>query len=176
MGKSNLSEILQKWKSNYRDFYEIDFILSLFQPNHPWLQYRYLLTESQKVRDQVKNCHTTQRKLYPCSSFQFFFIVFWKGKNCSLIKIYRMNQSILKKISNQIPHNDFEELESWKPAEDIKLTLKGLTHQLKRKIWLCKKDLEKHLEKKEKVDLSWGHWVLVGIVKRACGNSKDQLK
>ena len=64
-----------------------------------------------------------------------------------------MNQSILEKISNQIPHNDCEELESWKPAEDIKLTLKELTHQLKRKIWLCKRDLEKHLEKKEKVDL-----------------------
>ena len=32
-----------------------------------------------------------------------------------------MNQSILEKISNQIPPNDSEALESWKPAEDIKV-------------------------------------------------------
>ena len=33
-----------------------------------------------------------------------------------------MNQSLLEKISN----------ESWKPNEDVKQTLKELTHQLKR--------------------------------------------
>ena len=64
-----------------------------------------------------------------------------------------MNQRILEKISDQIPTNDCEALESWKPTEDIKVTLKELTHQLKREIRLCKKDLEKHLEKKGKVDL-----------------------
>ena len=64
-----------------------------------------------------------------------------------------MNQSILEKISNQIPPNDCEVLESWKPAEDIKVTLKELIHQLKPEIQLCKKYLEKHLEKKRKVDL-----------------------
>ena len=53
-----------------------------------------------------------ESQLYPCSSYQFFFKVFWKDKNCSLIKIYRMNQSILEKISNQIPPNDCEPLES----------------------------------------------------------------
>ena len=63
-----------------------------------------------------------------------------------------MNQSILEKISNQIPPNDCEVPESWKPTEDIKVSLKELTQQLKRKIGLCKKDLEKHLEKKRKVD------------------------
>ena len=60
-----------------------------------------------------------------------------------------MNQSILEKISNQIPPNDCEALESWKPTEDIKVILK----ELKPEIRLCKKDLEKHLEKKGKVDL-----------------------
>ena len=60
-----------------------------------------------------------------------------------------MNQSILEKISDQIPPNDCEALESWKPTEDIKVTRKELTHQLKREIRLCKKDLEK----KGKVDL-----------------------
>ena len=64
-----------------------------------------------------------------------------------------MNQSILEKISNQIPPNDCETLESWKPTEDIKVTLEELTQQLKREIGLCKKDLEKHLEKKGKIDL-----------------------
>ena len=54
-----------------------------------------------------------------------------------------MNRSILEKISNKIPPNDCETLESWKPTEDIKVTLKELTHQLKREIRLCKKDLEK---------------------------------
>ena len=63
-----------------------------------------------------------------------------------------MNQSILEKISNQIPLNDCEGLESWKPTEDIKVTLKELTHQLKHEIQ-CHKDLEKQLEKKEKADL-----------------------
>ena len=64
-----------------------------------------------------------------------------------------MNQSILEKISNQIPPNDSEALESWKPAEDIKVTHTEHIHQLKREIRLCKKELEKHLEKKGKVDL-----------------------
>ena len=54
-----------------------------------------------------------------------------------------MNRSIFEKISNQIPPNDCEALESWKPTEYIKVTLKELTHQLKREIRLCKKDLEK---------------------------------
>ena len=54
-----------------------------------------------------------------------------------------MNQNLLEKISN----------ESWKPTEDVKQTLKELTHQLKREIQLCNKELEKHLEKKGKVDL-----------------------
>ena len=64
-----------------------------------------------------------------------------------------MNQSILEKIPNQIPPNDSEALESWKPAEDIKVTLTELIYQLKCEIRLCKKELEKHLEKKGKVDL-----------------------
>ena len=63
-----------------------------------------------------------------------------------------MNQSILEKIPNQIPPNDSEALESSKPAEDIKVTLTELIHQLKREIRLCKKELEKHLEKKGKID------------------------
>ena len=45
-----------------------------------------------------------------------------------------MNQNILEKIFNQIPHNDCEALESWKPAEDIKETFKELIHQLKHEI------------------------------------------
>ena len=64
-----------------------------------------------------------------------------------------MNQSILDKISNQIPPNDCEALKSWKATEDIKVTMKQLKQQVKREIGLCKKDFEKHLEKKGKVDL-----------------------
>ena len=64
-----------------------------------------------------------------------------------------MNQSILEKISNQIPPNDCEALEPWKPTEGIKVTLKELTQQLKHEFVLCKKNLEKHLEKKGKVNL-----------------------
>ena len=56
----------------------------------------------------------------------------------------------MEKISNLIPHNDCEALESWKPTEDNKVTLEELTKQLKREIGLCKKDLEKHLERKRK--------------------------
>ena len=44
-------------------------------------------------------------------------------------------------------------LESWKPTEGIKVTLKEFTQHLKREIGLYKKDLKKHLEKKGKVDL-----------------------
>ena len=68
--------------------------------------------------------------------------------------MYRMNQSILEKISNQIPPSDCEALGSWKATDDIKVTVKELTQQLKREIGLCKKDLEKHLEKKGKIDLT----------------------
>ena len=64
-----------------------------------------------------------------------------------------MNRSILEKISNKIPPNDCETLESWKPTEDIKVTLKELTHQLKREIRLCKKDLEKQEERESRFDL-----------------------
>ena len=64
-----------------------------------------------------------------------------------------MNRSIFEKISNQIPPNDCEALESWKPTEDIKVTLKELTHQLKREIRLCKKDLEKQEERESRFDL-----------------------
>ena len=46
-----------------------------------------------------------------------------------------------------------EGLESWKPTEDIKETFEKLTQQLYHEIDLCKKDLQKHLEKKGKVDL-----------------------
>ena len=35
----------------------------------------------------------------------------------------------------------------------IKVRLKELTEQLKHEIGLCRKDLEKHLERKGKVDL-----------------------
>ena len=55
-----------------------------------------------------------------------------------------MNQSILEKISNQIP--PCEVLKSWKSTKDIKVTLKERTQRLKREIDLSKKDLEKHLE------------------------------
>ena len=48
--------------------------------------------------------------------------------------MYRMNQSILEKISNQIPPNDCEALGSWKATEGIKVTVKELTQQLKREI------------------------------------------
>ena len=41
----------------------------MLQPNNSLLRYRYLLSECQKVRDLVKNCHTAQRKLYPCLSY-----------------------------------------------------------------------------------------------------------
>ena len=44
-------------------------------------------------------------------------------------------------------------LDSWKPTENIKGILKKLTQQLNHEIHLCKKDLQKHLEKKGKLDL-----------------------
>ena len=44
-------------------------------------------------------------------------------------------------------------LDSWKPTENIKEILKKLTQQLNHEIHLCKKDLQKHLEKKGKLDL-----------------------
>ena len=69
-------------------------------------------------------------------------------------------------ISNQIPPNDSEALESWKPAEDIKVRHTEHIHQLKREIRLCKKELEKHLEKKGKVDLISKRLLSVCICRR----------
>ena len=49
----------------------------------------------------------------------------------------------------------YEVLQSWKPTEDIKETFKKLTKQLNHEIDLGKKDLQKHFEKKGKVDLEF---------------------
>ena len=49
--------------------------------------------------------------------------------------------------------NYHEALDSWKPTKDIKETFKELTQQLNHEIDLCKKALQKDLEKKGKVDL-----------------------
>ena len=64
-----------------------------------------------------------------------------------------MNHSILERISNKIAHIDYEALESQKSTEDIQETFKKLTKQVNHEIDLCKKDFQKQLEKKEKVDL-----------------------
>ena len=65
-----------------------------------------------------------------------------------------MNQSIFERISNKIAHIDYETLESWKPTEDIQETFKELTEQVNHETDLCKKDFQKQLEKKGKVDLT----------------------
>ena len=49
MGKSKLSEITEKWKLHYRDCYEIDSVLSLFQPNYSLLKYQKLLQRPKKI-------------------------------------------------------------------------------------------------------------------------------
>lgn len=49
MGKFKLSEIIEKRKLHYCDCYEIDSVLSLFQPNYSLLKYQKLLTETQKI-------------------------------------------------------------------------------------------------------------------------------
>ena len=107
-GNPSYRRFLKNENSIIAIFTKSTWYYPILQPNNPLLRYRYLLllSECQKVRDLVKNCYTAQRKLYPCLSYWFFFIAFWKGKNCSLIKMYRMNQNILEKISNQIPPND----------------------------------------------------------------------
>ena len=64
-----------------------------------------------------------------------------------------MNQDILGKVSDKIASINFERLESWKPADDIKEALKELKHELSCKSNSRKKELQRHLEKKGKIDV-----------------------
>ena len=74
-----------------------------------------------------------------------------------------INQCIMEKISNKIALIDYEALESWKSTEDLKETFKELKQQLNHETDLCTKDLEKHLEKKEKVDLIFQSLLFVPV-------------
>ena len=59
----------------------------------------------------------------------------------------------MEKMSNKIVHIDYLARKPWKPTKDIKETFKELTQKLNHDTDLCTKDLQKHLEKKGKVDL-----------------------
>ena len=63
--------------------------------------------------------------------------------------MYRVNQSIMEKTSNKIAPIDYQQLESWKPTEDIEETFKELTRQLNNEIDLYKKDPQSTLSRKD---------------------------
>ena len=111
MGKSKLLEILEKGKFRYRDFYEIDLVLSPACTKSSLVQVSVLLAsrvpESERFSEELSHC---SEKVISLLILLILLYSVFKAKNCSLIKIYRMNQIILEKIYNQIPPSNCEAL------------------------------------------------------------------
>ena len=74
-----------------------------------------------------------------------------KTVQTKFFKINRMNQSILEKIFNKITRIDGMKGQSH--GSQLRETFEKLTQQLNHEIDLCKKDPQKQLQKKWKVDL-----------------------